>query len=582
MLLEECANVSSFFQLNVSRSVYPSWNDTGQTENVTVVCCNQATTGVAPGLSATATFTIRLHDMWLHSSSAATERPQGGEPPSLDPSSCWIKTVAAVSTLSYYPALCIFFNNTAVLGLYYDQVSFISSAQDFYSKADSSTSNLRVEPSTIDQGSRGYSQVSGSALTLGSPIRLCLVQYDMLSGDLGTDPSCQLAAQPLQLPAASFSSRLNTVKYLEDFNTDGGLSPILMTSEVCSNAGNTSTTSASDSSTGFPQQSCAYNVTSGQALCSLDTLSNWKLIQPSLCSWDNGEVIPPVPTLTGNLCENVVLSISYRFTLTDSSLSQLVVDMHLGAVDVTSSNMLFQKFRASFVPSSQTGTNLSNILNYRSGVNAISDGFSVQIKASRGMPSTIGVPIPGVDNLCSPTSTRPIIFGQDVHSSCLLKLDISDFRDCQQLRSLILAGMATFHDFTAIARIGNPSFTNPDDWISLQVYDLVNWRISCPSGDLESVCIARPNATNSFMMATTITFTEVPQDWSKRLRFARDPADPPPCRRQACWSDAFEPWHQVDPEGGELASLIRARRIGISIALALVGFLSLFIFRPLK
>uniref|UniRef100_A0A0X3NV79 Tectonic-1-3 N-terminal domain-containing protein n=1 Tax=Schistocephalus solidus TaxID=70667 RepID=A0A0X3NV79_SCHSO len=275
---------SSFFQLNVSRSVYPSWNDTGQTENVTVVCCNQATTGVAPGLSATATFTIRLHDMWLHSSSAATETtevtlpnpaftniapcpcdltkhlcdagcccdqdcseyqpmpclsgPQGGEPPSLDPSSCWIKTVAAVSTLSYYPALCIFFNNTAVLGLYYDQVSFISSAQDFYSKADSSTSNLRVEPSTIDQGSRGYSQVSGSALTLGSPIRLCLVQYDMLSGDLGTDPSCQLAAQPLQLPAASFSSRLNTVKYLEDFNTDGGLSPILMTSEVCSNAGN--------------------------------------------------------------------------------------------------------------------------------------------------------------------------------------------------------------------------------------------------------------------------------------------------------------------------------------------------------
>nr|VZI51742.1 unnamed protein product [Spirometra erinaceieuropaei] len=186
---------------------------------------------VAPSL-------IQLTDCSEYQPMPCISGPQGGEPTTMDPSSCWIKTVAALSTLNYYPALCIFFNNTAALGLYYDQVPLVSTLQDFSSKTSSTASNLQVQPSTTDQGSRGYSQVSGTELALGSPIRLCLVQYDMLSGDLGTDPLCQPTAQPLQLPAASFSSRLDPVKYLEDFNTYGEPSPIRVTSEICSNAGN--------------------------------------------------------------------------------------------------------------------------------------------------------------------------------------------------------------------------------------------------------------------------------------------------------------------------------------------------------
>ncbi|VDN16044.1 unnamed protein product [Dibothriocephalus latus] len=138
--------------------------------------------------------------------------PQGGESPALDPSSCWVKTVGALTTLSYHPALCIFFNNTAALGLYYEQVPSISDLQVFSGKASSSTSNLRVEPSTTDQGNRDYNRIAGSQLTLGSPIRLCLVLYDMQAGDLSADPPCHLAAQPLQLPAAPFSFRLHPVK----------------------------------------------------------------------------------------------------------------------------------------------------------------------------------------------------------------------------------------------------------------------------------------------------------------------------------------------------------------------------------
>ncbi|VDN41085.1 unnamed protein product [Dibothriocephalus latus] len=109
--------------------------------------------------------------------------------------------------------------------------------------------------------------------------------------------------------------------------------------------------------------------------------------------------------------------------------------------------------------------------------------------------------------------------------------------------------------------------------------------MACPSGDLDSACAAPSTVMKAFTLSTTVTFTEVPQDWPQRLRFARDPADPGPCRTQACWSDAFEPWHRVDLEEGgtgELAGLIRARRIGISIALGLIGFLFLFMFRPLK
>ncbi|BHF59479.1 Tectonic-2 [Sparganum proliferum] len=733
---------SSFFQLNVSRSAYPSWKDIGQSEDVTVVCCNQDTTGVAPGLSATATFTVRLRNMWLNSTSAATDKtevtlpnpaftnvapcpcdlteklcdagcccdqdcseyqpmpcisgPHGGETPTMDPSSCWIKTVAALSTLNYHPALCIFFNNTAALGLFYDQVPLVSTLQDFSSKASSTASNLQVQPSTTDQGSRGYSQVSGTELALGSPIRLCLVRYDMLSGDLGTDPSCQLTGQPLQLPAASFSSRLDPVKYLEDFNTYGEPSPIRMTSEICSNAGNlnlipgqgptasptdgsrlnaisyllsdpatdricppffrvvanqtstvttlpvianyfclsqseiiaagylqepngTTTNSGADSRTGFLQQSCSYNATSGQASCSPDTSVNSTAFPPSLCSWDNGEVVPPKPNLIGNLCENVVLTVSYRFILTAGSLSQLVVDMHLGAVDVTSSNILFQRFRTSFVPSSQAAADTGNILGYRSGINGyerglplvlgrysnsfVSDAFFVKIKASRGMSSSIGVPIPGADNLCSPTATRPIIFGGDVHASCLLKLAVADFRDCQQLRpnsSFVLdspkeinstdfppaqcpripAGVQLLFFFTKLRSAGGGLL---EQIIGAQLsYDLVNWRIDCSSGDLDSACISMSNATSSFTLSTTVTFTEVPQDWPERLRFARDPVDPSSCRRQACWRDTFDPWRQVDLEEGELADLVRARRIAISVTLVGIGFLSLFLFRPLK
>lgn len=98
---------------------------------------------------------------------------------------------------------------------------------------------------SLDSGIRAYHQSSVSAnfgLTRGDPLRVCLVQYDLGSGNLEQDPECELSSSPLQLPSRSeltsdACQSLAAVRFLEPFNNqDADSCPIQLTSGVCSAA----------------------------------------------------------------------------------------------------------------------------------------------------------------------------------------------------------------------------------------------------------------------------------------------------------------------------------------------------------
>ena len=66
----------------------------------------------------------------------------------------------------------------------------------------------------------------------------------------------------------------------------------------------------------------------------------------------------------------------------------------------------------------------------------------------------------------------PISFGRNSLSGCIVRIGLDRFSNCSELSSLIKASQDKLVTASHIAKIGNPSVFDPEDWLNIMRYGI--------------------------------------------------------------------------------------------------------------
>ncbi|KAK7475650.1 hypothetical protein BaRGS_00033076, partial [Batillaria attramentaria] len=278
---------------------------------------------------------------------------------------------------------------------------------------------------------------------------------------------------------------------------------------------------------------------------------------PDRCSFDSSYDLPPVPSYdsSSGICLNAVLEVRYQITWEGAAIAGITADIIIGNVSDVGSNVgVSQVFNVTFVHSYTGSSNQTD--NYqnlttayvRSGrpgydfgkplatgcgsVNATDGTFQVDESEEKQM----AVWSPGVTGLCQDAKRRFLTFGDDVTSSCKLRLSLQEVRDCDALKKLVLNHLNVLMPASVVGRIGYNSPEYQNMWLSilsgihLQIlyaetgrsnrypllevigasvsYSLSNWSMSCV-GPKSARCRNDSVQPQTFLLTSSVGFTRV-------------------------------------------------------------------------
>ncbi|XP_062613732.1 uncharacterized protein LOC134275462 isoform X1 [Saccostrea cucullata] len=235
----------------------------------------------------------------------------------------------------------------------------------------------------------------------------------------------------------------------------------------------------------------------------------------SRCSFDNGYTRPPVPFVRNNVCENVVLDVKYDFQWKGTRIVKLDATVILGNVPLSTTTApveITQKYEANFnyqyesngtiasdnyrevntAYDRSTGYNLGKTLNSGVQINNVTENTFLYINTNQSQQ--IAVWDTGADSLCFNAGRKLIEFGQDVFTSCLVKLSLQDLRNCSNIRKTLINRLNNLMKADKIGRLGNNNYLNLAYWIDVAREDIS----AVCTGYLNSVDDATNNSKLSY------------------------------------------------------------------------------------
>lgn len=205
------------------------------------------------------------------------------------------------------------------------------------------------------------------------------------------------------------------------------------------------------------------------------------------CPFDDGSTLPPVPNINGNTCENAVLDVKYEFQWKGSRIVKVDATVLLGNVPLSAE--VTQKYEAKFNHQYVNGTVASD--NYRnvtttydrstgydfgkplqSGVEFTNQTDSSFLYVNTNSSQQMAVWDTGADGLCFNAGRRQIEFGNDVFSSCLVKLSLQDLNNCSNIRKTLVNRLNNLMKADKIGRLGNNNYLNSAYWINVAREDI--------------------------------------------------------------------------------------------------------------
>ncbi|XP_076472923.1 uncharacterized protein LOC143302233 [Babylonia areolata] len=211
---------------------------------------------------------------------------------------------------------------------------------------------------------------------------------------------------------------------------------------------------------------------------------------PSRCPTDSGFELHPTPVYRAGsgTCDNVVLEVRYGFTWAGQSITGLTADLVMGSVQLAGGQaVVSQKFAVTFThdysgPANQTDNYLNMTTVYRrsgrpgydfggrvaTGCSSVNVTTGVSSPVDQGEVSQMAVWSPGAEGLCEKAGRRFLMFGDDVQSSCVLRLAFNDINTCDSLRGLVLNHLNVLMPANVIGRYGYNSLdVNNNNWIGI-------------------------------------------------------------------------------------------------------------------
>ncbi|KAI3372082.1 hypothetical protein L3Q82_006937 [Scortum barcoo] len=257
------------------------------------------------------------------------------------------------------------------------------------------------------------------------------------------------------------------------------------------------------------------------------------------------------------VCENVTVALDYKFYWKGNGITSITVTQTVGTIILNSPVALTTAYSAVFLNGEITGEPNSG--------NPVSDG------------------------LCSSAERKPVLFGENSTSGCLLPVSLQNLTRCDLLREMVTSLQAALITATYVAKVGNPDPLTLTDWVNISFvtlnsstameettsscsgvpshqhihvwslitsvidgipqrdiralrvsYSPTTWALDCGGGDI-SPC-EDPTETQLFPITSSITFTDIPVNTGPpKTRFQINFTEYDCNRNDVCWPELAFP-----------------------------------------
>ncbi|XP_040898453.1 tectonic-2 isoform X2 [Toxotes jaculatrix] len=289
-------------------------------------------------------------------------------------------------------------------------------------------------------------------------------------------------------------------------------------------------------------------------------------------------------------CENVTLALDYKFYWKGNGITSITLTRTVGTISVNDSVMLTTRYSAVFLNGEIMGEPNSGNPGYQVGRPVIGgtvdtlDSNTVSIQRT-----SINLWKPVNDGMCSANEKKPVLFGENSTSGCLLPISRQNLTQCDLLRETVTSLQAALTTATYVARSGNPNPLTLTDWMNisfvtlnsstamedtasscygipshqhirvwslitgmvegvpqrdiraLQVsYSLSTWELDCGGSDVFP-CVD-PAETQLFPITSSVTFTDIPiSTGPPKTRFQINFTEYDCNRNDVCWPELAFP-----------------------------------------
>ncbi|XP_078106848.1 tectonic-2 [Sander vitreus] len=290
------------------------------------------------------------------------------------------------------------------------------------------------------------------------------------------------------------------------------------------------------------------------------------------------------------VCENVTLALDYKFYWKGNGITSITLTHTVGTITFNSSVAITTRYSAVFLNGEFMVEPNSGNPGYQVGRPVIA-GIVDTLDNNTGSVQRTSINLwkPVSDGLCSTAETKPVLFGENSTSGCLLPVSQHNLTQCSLLRETVTSLQAALITATNVAKSGNPDPLTMTDWVNisfvthnssttmedtisschrvpshqhihvwslisgmvegipqrdiqaLQVsYILSPWALDCGGGDV-SQCVD-PMETQLFPITSSVTFTDIPVNTGPpKTRFQINFTEYDCNRNDVCWPELAFP-----------------------------------------
>ncbi|XP_072289663.1 tectonic-2 [Eucyclogobius newberryi] len=210
------------------------------------------------------------------------------------------------------------------------------------------------------------------------------------------------------------------------------------------------------------------------------------------------------------VCENVPLALDYNFYWKENGISGITLTRTLGTVTLNGNVSLTTRYSAKFLSGDITSKPNSGNPGYQVGrpviggiLNTSIGNDSLLIERS---PMHLWKPVNC--GLCSHADVRPVLFGENSTSGCLLPVSQLNLTQCGLLRDTVNSLQDGLVEASLVAINGHPNAVTMADWLNIS-YVTLN---SSGVGDSNSSCSNIPAHLQIYVWTLVTGFVdEIPQ-----------------------------------------------------------------------
>ncbi|KAA8592250.1 hypothetical protein FQN60_017705, partial [Etheostoma spectabile] len=168
------------------------------------------------------------------------------------------------------------------------------------------------------------------------------------------------------------------------------------------------------------------------------------------------------------VCENVTLALDYKFYWKGNGITSITLTHTVGTITFNSSVSITTRYSAVFLNGEFIGEPNSGNPGYQVGRPVIA-GIVDTLDNNTGSVQRTSINLwkPVSDGLCATAETKPVLFGENSTSGCLLPVSQHNLTQCSLLRETVTYLQAALITATNVAKSGNPDPLIMTDWVNI-------------------------------------------------------------------------------------------------------------------